>query len=112
MLRNMLAGLALVTAVGFTVLAPTDAHARRRCCNGNGYYGRSYQQTGTTYAAPSSPCSGQVAPTNPDGSIAPQPSDAPAPATAAPPPPAPAPAPPSASTNLRRTRPYVISARM
>lgn len=76
----MLAALATIFA------APADAHARRRCCNGYyGYHGRTYGYT--AQVAATSPCGGTAAPTNADGSIAPQP------APAAPSAPQPAPAP-------------------
>jgi hypothetical protein len=111
MSRNMLGGLAIVVALGFTLLVPSQAHARRRCCNGWGNNGGMYTSSGTTYAAPAnSPCAGNPGPTNPDGSLAPQPSNSPSAAPAAPP--APSPAPPSASATYRRFQVRVTAANL
>jgi hypothetical protein len=88
--------VALLSALGMTLAMPSDAHARRRCYN-NGYNNGWYGHNGRTYAstAPTtatSPCAGTPAPTNPDGTMAPQPEPAAPPSPAAPddvPPPAP-----------------------
>ncbi|MBI3862355.1 MAG: hypothetical protein HY290_10715 [Planctomycetia bacterium] len=123
--RSMLGGIALVAAVGLTLLVPNEAHARRRCCNGvygygghhGGYYQGTYTNQGTymnsgTYAAPGSPCAGTPAPTNPDGSIAPEPGNPPAATNAPPPPSAPSPAPPSTSSNTNPRGARVIRVRL
>ena len=104
MLRSrLLSGAAVLAAlvVGLMV-TERDAHARyRRCCNGyggyrngyayNNYYGGGHSTYSTNYG--STGCNQVNPPTNPDGSIAPQPGSSTSPNA---PPPAPAPTPPSA----------------
>src|SRR5258708_1560673 len=94
--------LALFSALGVTLAAPTDAHARRRCNNGGyGYSTGWFGRNGRTYAyntapvATTSSCAGTAAPMNPDGSYAPQPA---APTPPAPPEDVPAPAPSSTTS--------------
>src|SRR5262245_3174814 len=98
MLRSrIIGGAALLAAlvVGL-VVTERDAHARmRRCCYHGYRHGYAYNYNyGTSYGTNHGPtsCNPANVPTNPDGTIAPQPGDYNSPNSAPPP----APTPPSA----------------